>query len=302
MGKKLKIYSGASGLNSHIDPARLGFDAETGITELAIAYNVDIDKTGRVSRRNGYEEVLSGDYHSLFSAGEYGLVVSGTVMYAFEVDGSVSEVTSGLTDGARVSYAKVGDVIYWMNGFEKGKVIDRVGSSWVAGDYIGPDTTKQVSDPLIGSELCAFNGRMYVASGSILWYSNAFAYSQFNLARNFIPFTSEITVIAGVAGGMWIGSKEGVSFMRGGSPLTFQLEAKAVGEVYSGSACYIDTNQIDGRFQGLGVAFTGENGIYVGLMDGSLMNVTRSKVDIPSSIYCGSVVIDNDKYVVTFKQ
>ena len=292
MSNKIKVYSGSSGLNTHVDPVRLAFDGETGIAELAIAYNVDISSTGRVSRRNGYEKILNGDYHSFFSVGEYGLVVSGTSMYVFETDGSVSELSGVvLTEGARVRYVKVADDVYWCNGYEKGRVNDRVASAWVAGSYVGPTTTKQVSDPPIGTELCMFNGRMYIASGSILWYSNPFAFSQFDLARNFIPFTEQISMLAGTVSGIWVGTDAGVYFMRGGSPTTFQLEHRATGKVYSGSAQYVDTNQIDGRFQGLGVAFAGENGIYVGLMDGSLLAVTRGKIDIPDSLYCGSVVV-----------
>ena len=68
--KRLLLFSGSTGLNTEIDPVRHKYDAEKGISELAVARNVDFDYTGRVGNRKGWRyTTVTGNCHSLWSDG-----------------------------------------------------------------------------------------------------------------------------------------------------------------------------------------------------------------------------------------
>jgi len=45
-----RMLASVTGLNTKVDPVRLEYDPKTGVEELSVAYNVDIDDTGRVGR------------------------------------------------------------------------------------------------------------------------------------------------------------------------------------------------------------------------------------------------------------
>ena len=68
MAQPIPFYRRTSGLNNATEPSRLSCDPETGTIELAAAVNVNIDSTGRFSRRQGYEQLIGlAGAHSLWA-------------------------------------------------------------------------------------------------------------------------------------------------------------------------------------------------------------------------------------------
>ena len=121
MPRKFRLFTGSTGLNNKIDPARLRYDSKTGVQELAACVNVEIDDARRVSRRKGCTKRVSGDCHSLWSDGADCMVVKDDALCVLHTDYSTTPIRS-VTPGARVSYCQVDNVIYYANGFERGKV------------------------------------------------------------------------------------------------------------------------------------------------------------------------------------
>jgi hypothetical protein len=73
MPKKFPLYRASTGLNVVSDPTRIKYDPDSGISDLQACLNVELDRTGRLSRRKGFSSILAGSMHSVFSAGEYAL-------------------------------------------------------------------------------------------------------------------------------------------------------------------------------------------------------------------------------------
>jgi hypothetical protein len=91
------------------------------------AINVDVLPDGRVRRRKGFANALSGDYHSLHGAGsaKFGLAVSGGELRRLTHNGSTiveETVATGLRLNRRMSYADINGVLYYSNGFDCGKI------------------------------------------------------------------------------------------------------------------------------------------------------------------------------------
>jgi hypothetical protein len=119
-----KGLRGYSGLRNDLPAERLPADA------LTTADNIDLDDSGMPSRRDGYALALAGvGAHSLWAneAGDFALFVAGSTLRRLNADMTGTDMVSGLTDGLRMSYAEIGDTVYFCNGAQRG--------SFVAGAY-----------------------------------------------------------------------------------------------------------------------------------------------------------------------
>lgn len=91
------------------------------------AINVDILPDGRVRRRQGFTNVLAGDYHSLHGAdnGKFGLAVRDGELHRLTHNGSTlvaQTVATGLMLGRPMGYAYVNGLLYYSNGLDSGKI------------------------------------------------------------------------------------------------------------------------------------------------------------------------------------
>lgn len=114
-------------------------EAEVKPKALREAVNVDIGRGGELHRRRGYTLRVAGTaVHSITAVGSTVLFVDGDTLYLLDTtDWSTTELLTGLTNEARMSYAQAEDKIYFANGSEIGAVDVRTGT---ATGYLGvPD-------------------------------------------------------------------------------------------------------------------------------------------------------------------
>lgn len=100
---------------------------ELGMDELVNAVNVDLDATGRVSRRPGLTKLLAlGDSHSFWTSGERAFFVSGTELRELTYDGATFGsyvLRSDLTAGQACAFLQTPDgLVYYGNGIQSGRI------------------------------------------------------------------------------------------------------------------------------------------------------------------------------------
>jgi len=310
MSKLIKIFSGSNGLNTKTDPVRLKFDPRNGISELAACINIDISDDGRISRRAGYTATdRTESWHSLFSCNSYALGVTGNALAVIETDMSKTNIRN-VTQNARMSYVRdtdgTKDVIYYANGHETGKVINKLSYSWTAGDYVGATSRKEIYNPPTGHLLEIRNLRMFIAEGNILWYSEAGSLSQFRLAANYFGFPSRIRMVQAVDGGLLISDSESLYFLRMGqgfeiapaiNEMPNQIKLAAYPAV-EGTAVKVPGSRFSEGVPGIGIMFTSTAGICFCSTDGQLVNISERKIDLPSSP-SGAGLYKDGKYICT---
>lgn len=115
-------YKAFAGLRNDVGPERFG------PADLAVANNVDIDKTGALTRRAGYTRRAVDPAHSLWAQGALGLFVSGTQLRRLNVDFSSSALME--VGAARMAYCSVGDRVYFTNGTATGVFENNAARSW----------------------------------------------------------------------------------------------------------------------------------------------------------------------------
>ena len=305
--KSIPIFKGASGLNTKTDPVRLRFNPETGVSDLAACVNCDIDDTGRISRRQGFTATVRTEaWHNLFSCNSYGIGVVGNALAIINADLSYTSIRN-VTQNARMSYIRdtngAKDVIYYSNGYEIGKIIDKVSYSWDLGTYVGATTRKTFSAPPVGHLLEVRSLRMFVAKDNILWYSEPSAYNQFRLAANYFIFPSRIRMVQAVDSGLWVSDSENIYFLNGEIAPTMQempvQRKKADYPAIEGTAVKVPGSRIgNGEMQGIVIVFIIPKGICIGSGDGQLINLTERKIDLPLGL-TGAGFYKDGKYICT---
>ncbi len=306
MSDYVPLFRGALGLNMRADPARLRQDPKTGMCELAEAVNVDVTDSYRVSRRPGrLSTSITLSAHSLFAALGTVLFVSGDTLYRMDSESEVTALRTGLTPDARMSFTDVYSLIYFSNGYETG-VYDTVNteiSAWEAGQYIGPSTTRTFDDPPAGHIIEHFNGRIYIAQDSLLWWTEPFGYNWVDHSQNLIVLPSRITMVRGVTDGLYVSTLHETYFLAGAGPEVFAQRKVASYPVIEGTdvICHADDLGEDVGMSGVqGVMATARDGICFMGPEGTFINLSKRKLYFPVQSI-GTAYIYRGKYVVVME-
>lgn len=138
-------FSGHSGVRNDISQERFKQD------DLSAGVNVDVDKTGKVWRRDGTTNVLAGVMHSLYNNGDTTLVVDGTNLTQLDV--AFGKRVLAIASGARVAYETTNRQVFWSDELVSGVVKDGVNRRWGVAVPPVPSVSIGVGDFAEGSYL-----------------------------------------------------------------------------------------------------------------------------------------------------
>lgn len=115
-------FSGHAGVRNDISPERYKQE------DLFAGSNIDVDKTGKVWRREGTTEVLAGAMHSLFSNGDMTLVVDGSNLT--QLDAAFGKRVLAPVAGLRVAYGSTNRKVFWSDELVSGVVREGANRQW----------------------------------------------------------------------------------------------------------------------------------------------------------------------------
>lgn len=206
------------GMMNTVRPTAVPADA------LVEAVNVDIDKAGHVTSRMSWTKVDSANVRSLFEhAGKtYGVV-----------DGVVGELHAGGFQG----YAPVTGKVSWavLNGSPISADMDGVflvSNGSVHQLDVGNPTADEALEfqlqPMPGGQWVEYwQGRVIVARGTTLFFSEPLRYGVYDPLRGYIQFEQQISWLAPLPSGIFVGLRDTVRFLSGSDYR--QLEQRVVG-------------------------------------------------------------------------
>lgn len=293
--------SATTGLNNSLDPTRIAFDFKTGVTELSQAINVNIDNSGRPSRRRGRTQKSSDASRCGFVAGGVCLCVKTTNLCRMWPDYSTTVLRSGLTLGARMSYRLIGDRIYYTNEYEKGYIYKNKNYAWEKGNYELKHPTRRIfSDPPNGHIVSWFSGRALMAVDNAICASEPSFYGVFNLHNNTRMFPDRVTMIRPTTQGLWVGTESQIFFYRGNKWREIRREPKGDPQkasygVLFGSDVICPGEKLNSNSDK--IMFTTPKGICTGSEDGILAIETEKKLTFPSGRYASAAIV-GDRYLV----
>jgi len=284
MPEPITIFRGATGLNTVADPVRIPFNAESALSDLGVAVNIEIDQSNRVSRRKGYEKQQTGNFHSLFCDTSECLVISGSSMYSVGTDYSLATVTT-ITGSIHMAYAQYGKSIYYNNPQNLGKITEGIYAAWEKGTYWGPDTNRQFFGPIKGTHIAILSGRMFISDGSTVWWSELYNFDLFDLANNHVSVDSDIIMLKSVDGGMYVSSKAQTYFFEGKNPAEWKSRAVTNYPAieWSEAIHYVEGLEIGLQSPGLCAIWASPEGAILGTPTGMTLNLNKDKIIYPET-------------------
>lgn len=198
-------------------------------TELEIAKNIDLDDAGQARRRRGYRKVADGAWHSLYSdPGGLVLGVKDDVLGVVHPDWSHDPLLPNIGPEP-LDYVRVGDVLYFSSLLTSGKFDLGAGQIYpwgqIGGDgmwispvvhptpTLGPVNGRLLRKVPMANQLTYWNGRIYMGCGRLLWATELFAYNYVDATRTFFQFEDDITMVASVTDGLYVGTDAACYFL-----------------------------------------------------------------------------------------
>ena len=290
-------FTSCLGMNNVLDPARLVYKPDSGDWEAALLLNVDLDATGRPTRRRGFSSLQVGSWHSLWSNGRIGYVVNELTLYEVGASGVLRSIKTDMAVGFPVSFLDVDGTIYWCNGVQNGKIVDGENKGW-AGNYPHPSTVRIISDPPVGHLIEYHAGRIYIAQDNVVYFTEgAGLYDFVCMGDGYLPFfDSKIRMLRAVDDGLYVGTDAGVQFVSGMDPSKFQYRKVSDSAPVMGTDVTVLANIINQQANGYAAVWSATDGVYTGMSGGNADNITRKKLRLPAASRGAGLLYDN-KYV-----
>ena len=276
----VRIGPWPAGIVNAIPREHLPFmNREGSMSALYDAVNVDISRTGEVQRRPSWDEVAPANAHSIF---EY----AGTTWAV--VDDDLVELLDG---GTTLVKAAVGSRIAWtvlnnepVFATNTGVYYLRNGAAvQVDGTEYDEDSDRVLAPLPGGTSIHAWNGRLVLARGTSLYFSEPLNYGYYDTATGVLPLGGRISWMLAVAGGIYACVRGDVYFLAGTVPEALALR-KVDTKVWEGAGTLIPvSDSTEGQGDYLAVWF-GTKGFVVGDQQGGIKRQQQGRIaDLPQS-------------------
>lgn len=285
-------FARCKGINNIDEPSRSGKSDESYWLETGT--NIDIDKTGFVSRRDGFALAKSGEYKFLWSGdGEKGYAIHNSDLVILDKVLGETILLSDVGMGEMV-FAQVGEGVYCTNGSIIKFILNGVVYSLHSPTSIDPNLVNKATMPS-GHLIADFNGRLVVVDNSgaeypsIMYISDGGAqYEIYDLESGVIPLPHMVTILGVVDDGMFI-STDKIYFLSGSAPEEWFKNSVADYKALKGTVVEKENLLVgtpDGKFVILerAVVFTTEEGICIGGNRGAFYNLTQLQYDMPDMV------------------
>jgi len=133
-----------------------------------------------------------------------------------------------------------------------------------------------------GSIVRAWHGRLLIGRNRTMYFTEPLRYGLYSARGGFVQEPSTITMIAPVEGGVFVGTRLGVSFYRGASPSEWTRVRLGASPPVQGTDALMPSSVLSSRFEvgdssDLAIWLSSE-GFVIGLPDGSLIQPQRSRI------------------------
>jgi hypothetical protein len=251
---------------------------------------VNIDATGVVTRRKSWRLLDETHARDIFEYAGDVYAVLDNVLGLIKPE----EFTAIATVSGPVSYTVVNDKLYYADS-------NRVASLRGGGLYV---SIKLTLSPMPGGKFLNYwQGRLVVARGNSLVFSEPLSYGVTDKMRGSVSLGERIHWLAPLHSGIFVGTKRGVKFLAGSAPSEFNVKLVA-NKSFPGAAAVVDAKYIDEKFShssDVVAVWMSDVGFAIGLPDGSVVYPqATSLAGIPTRP--GRLVVENDRIFCFYDQ
>lgn len=292
---------GFLGMNNVQDKARLRQPTrDNPYAEVAEIVNAEVTDTYSIRRRQGAGLVYPGTVHSLWSNGAEAYFVEGSnIMRLFRsAAGSygATALRALVAPTMPMSYWQVNNVTVCSNGIDLFFLEN--GSDF---DFQAP-TENFKEKTLAGHIVALFKRRLYVAVGSVLYYTDADDLERMDERDDPFAFPSLITMVRPLENGIYV-SAGATYWMAGNSPDEFTLRLVDEDPAIKGSDVNVDAGLLGlNGVTGNVAMWTTKSGIMLGLDEGTTENLTDGRLSYDVGTAGSATILERDGsnyYIVT---
>lgn len=289
------VLSGFAGIRNTVGEDRLKS------SELVSAVNVDLDDAGQARRRRGYTQHSNAVCHSLVTLGDVTLVVKDGVLGQLYPDWSFVAIVP--VGPEPLCYTRIGDTIFYSSSVTAGKLVNGVPAQWgatVGDQWISPvlrpsETLGAISGKLLGgppnaTSMEVYKGRLYLAHRNLVWVTELYLYDLVDKTKNFLQFEDDVTLLAAVDDGIYVGTERNLYFLQGTFSEGLKRSVVMGTGVVPGSCVRVPFVKADPRArsgpapEGQGPMFLTLGGVVLGLNGGQAYNLTQDHFVFPDAI------------------
>jgi hypothetical protein len=226
--------------------------------------------------------LLSGNGN--LPAGTYHVCMTNVVSGELSGNGAVSQITLAAEGGIQILNRPAG-VFAWVTDSDE-YLFYLVGTADTIVDLptVEPLPSFLCSPPPYLENLCYAFGRIWGSNGSDVYYSQPFKFGWFKVTSNKFSFDSNITLIAKVPTGLFIGMEDRTRFLAGTEPEQMVQSDAGAGSIKNTLAYCNNMPELgwtlgtpEKDFTDVPVWLTSE-GIVVGNGSGKFFNITKNKI------------------------
>ena len=290
------------GLDTKKAPTALTRDAQTGAWEAAQLVNLDVlDGGGRLCLRHGSSKVASGCWRDAFQApaGRTYAVVDDVLVQV--LGGLSTRSLVPLATTGRVVWCSLDDLVFWTNTIEMGLIQGGDAAAWGGKTWPVASEADRFISPPPGQVLGAYAGRVWIGAGSTLHFTEgAGGWHFYQDAANQIEMAGEVTMIAPVDDGLYVGTDAGVWFMAGadptkGMPMTMVSPFPAI----LGTSRRARSDNVTSKYNPAGAAlWMSSRGAMLGMPSGIVVQLTGNRVVLDAPASFGAPLLLDSRYTV----
>lgn len=233
-------------------------------------------------------ELTSGPMLSIAAgnlpAGKYHVTMTNVTSGELSGNGPIATITLTAEGGIQILNRPSGALVWATDSDEYLFYLVGAVDTVVDIPTVEPLPSFMCSPPPYLDNLCYAFGRIWGSSGADVYYSQPFHYGWFRLTSNKFSFDSNVTLIADVATGVFVGTEDSTFFLAGTEP--DKMQQNRIGESsIKGTLAYC--NNLPDLESVLGTAEKGQvnvpvwmtaEGIVAGSNAGTLYNLTKNKI------------------------
>lgn len=140
--------------------------------------------------------------------------------------------------------------------------------------------------PPAGDVIGYHAGRLYIGQGDVLWHTDPLQYHHVDARHGYVPVNGQVTMLATVEGGLFVGTDRETVFLEGTDPAQMFVRHRSASAVLRGSLVFLPGALVfDGSLPISRVPFwTSATGVCAGLPDGSVREITAKRFTVPSAV------------------
>lgn len=165
---------------------------------------------------------------------------------------------------------------------------------------LGRPADTQYLEPLPGGHYVrAWRGRVLVARGNVLRFSQPLRFGLHDPRTDFVQFEQRIDLLEPVDGGVFVGTRDGVVFLAGERPGAWAQRRTSGKAPVPGTGISARASDLGGDVEGRVAVWLARNGFVIGTAQGAVLEVQAKRIRLPQVPTSGALLLRERRLIAT---